>query len=179
MQSPIHLLARTALALLACAAPAQIQLHSRTFHGGANGLAVDGQGFLYVLGGGGKPIVGAANPPCAPSATNDAVWFAKLDAAGEILWSRYLNGAPFGIAVDQAGTSVYVASRTDVAPTQFPTAGYDPDPDGGLDASSRASTPPRAVRCRTRSSVCGSPATSPRRTGSRSTRPRATSTWSA
>jgi hypothetical protein len=100
-------------------------VYSTTIGGaGAHGIAVDGAGSAYVVGGAGSgfPTVNALQP--APGGPNGNAFVAKLTADGSaLIYSTYLGGSGgdvgAGIAVDAAGNAYVTGSASS---TDFPTA---------------------------------------------------------
>ncbi|HYL36723.1 MAG TPA: SBBP repeat-containing protein [Bryobacteraceae bacterium] len=116
-----------------------------TYFGGlgvdaGTGIAVDGQGNVYVAGYTNSvvpvPAVYPPPPQAAPAGMNGFV--AKLKPDGKSLaWGAYLGGSgtdrALGIALDHAGASVYVTG--DTSSSDFPAlASTQPAYGGGTDA---------------------------------------------
>ena len=101
------------------------------------GVAVDGDGNVYLAGRTRSVNFPTADPIQGALAGNADVFVAKIDASGSVLvYSTYLGGSGFdvgrGIAVDPSG-NVYVTGMTRSG--DFPTAGpLDPTLDGPTDA---------------------------------------------
>jgi hypothetical protein len=93
---------------------------------GANAIAIDSAGNIYVTGGTESPDFPTSNPLQAANAGGSDVFIAKLNYGGTALvYSTYIGGANFGaydegyaLAVDRAGNA-YVAGLT--SSNDFPT----------------------------------------------------------
>jgi hypothetical protein len=107
-------------------APSALRLDMATLLGGtgedrAHGMAVDGQGNIYLT----APIQSTDFPttPDALNKTATGIYFAKLSPTGALLYSTYLGAAgginyAHGIALDKEG-NIYIAGNTTNA--SFPT----------------------------------------------------------
>jgi hypothetical protein len=104
-------------------------LESSTFLGGngsdfVQGLALDGNGIVYLTGGTASTDFPVVNPIQAMNGGMNDMWVASVNAAGTALaYSTYLGGSAndsgVGIAVDSAGAAAVVG---ETGSTNFPTA---------------------------------------------------------
>lgn len=91
-------------------------VRTRTFEGAfASSLAVDDGGFVYVHGA--LPPLAAGAPrrlasELVPACVSDAVHVTKLDAAGQVVWTRGLAASASGVVTVDGSGALAIAGRS-------------------------------------------------------------------